>query len=301
MNAQPCPACHASQSRMFVEEPKDREYFVTRGVPASVLRCDGCEGLFQSPWPTARETASFYKENYQMYRGSRIPLLSLIYDWQQKRTSRSFIAQYGADVSVLDFGCGQGAFLLGLERMGCRNLAGFDFSPRVESAAPTQAQFFHSLEAIRNSGRRFGIIRMNHVIEHLADLDETMSLLASLLEEGGRIIGQTPNAAHYTSRWMGQFWGPLHYPYHTVLFSPAGLRAASGRWGLEVAGTAPSPMPTGWAMSAENWIKSLFRSRREGRLAIYSGLMAASVPMVLWDCFGPARESAVFDFVLTRR
>jgi hypothetical protein len=157
---------------------------------------------------------------------------------------------------------------------------------------------FDDLAALRDSGMRFDVIRMRHVIEHLTDLDATMRALAGLLRPGGRIFGQTPNGGHYTARLMGTYWGPLHYPYHTVLFSPRGLALAAPRWALRLDGTAGAILPTGWAMSWENLAKQALRSRDCGRSPAYAALMAAGMPFALLDKLLSPAATANFDFTL---
>ncbi len=293
-----CPACGADQATTLVAEPIDREYYNERTISVVVQRCDGCLSLFQNPWPDAEETASFYESDYQNYTTTHVPLLSQVNDVYQRLIGQSFLKEYGADAAVLDFGCGQGSFLQVLADAGCRNLAGFDFVLYSELKDISDTRFFDNLDDIRKSGTRFDVIRMRHVIEHLTDLDETMRLLRSLLTERGRIIGQTPNAAHYTVRLMGQYWGPLHYPYHTVLFSPPGLAAATERWGLRLEKTTGSILPSGWAISLENIYKAITHSRTRGRTAGYTFLMGLTLPLSTIDLILSPAATANFDFVL---
>jgi SAM-dependent methyltransferase len=286
---------------VFVAAPVDREYFNVRRTPACILRCGSCRSLFQEPWPSDEEVQGLYAADYQNYASSRVPLLSRVASAYLRRGGARFVRRYGRDASILDFGCGQGGFLRVLARAGCARLAGFDFVLYRELASLSGVRFFDSVDAIRGSGLRFRVIRMQHVIEHLTDPDATMKVLGGLLEDGGEIVGQTPNAAHYTARLMGQCWGPLHFPYHTVLFSPTGLERAAGRWQLRLRRTAGVLLPTGWALSAENLWKRASGSRTRGRTALYSALMALSMPMALLDRALSAEATANFDFVLARR
>lgn len=285
---------------MFVANPRDREYFASRTVAARIRRCAACASLFQDPWPSAPEVQGLYGADYQNYSSTSVPLLSSVNDFYQRRLGAAFLKEFGGDPAVLDFGCGQGAFLQVLAAAGCRRLAGFDFVLYPELASNPVARFFDDLDDIRESGLRFDVIRLRHVIEHLTELDDTVRQLSELLAPGGRLIGQTPNAAHYTSRLMGGYWGPLHFPYHTVLFSPEGLRRTAARSGLVLRRTAGSILPTGWAMSAENFLKQVTGSRRRGRSSLYTLLMAASMPLAIVDRLVSPAATANFDFELAR-
>ncbi len=294
----PCPACLATGTAVFSAAPVDREYFNARRLPVAIRRCTRCRSLFQDPWPDAAEVQGFYGPDYQNYAAASVPLLARADAAYQRFTGARFVRRHGRDAAVLDFGCGQGGFLRTLARVGCTRLAGFDFVPYARLPAIRGARFFDSLAAICSSGLAFDVIRMRHVIEHLTDPDDVMRALAGLLAPGGRIIGQTPNAAHYTARLMGRYWGGLHYPYHTLLFSPPGLAAAAPRWGLRLAGTTGALLPTGWAMSWENMLKACTGSRKRGRTAGYTALMALGMPLAVMDRLIAPQATANFDFEL---
>lgn len=283
------------RSTVFVSNPKDREYFSFRDVDVRILRCDGCGSLFQDPFPTANELSTLYPENYQDYTKSNVPLIGDIFLAQQRKAAKAFQERHGRESAVLDFGCGPGFFLKLLSEMGSSSLVGFDFGAYRDTGGAFE--FYTSLEAIKADGWRFDVIRMNHVIEHLADLDQTICQLANLLKPKGTIIGQTPNAAHITAKLFKGYWGALHYPYHTVLFSPASLNLAAKRWELDCGPCLPSFMPTGWAMSIENLLKGFSGSKSIGRSLVYPLLLGSAIPFVMVDQI--RGDSAVFDFTLT--
>lgn len=282
----------------MVVNPADHEYFVTRNVPVAYWQCPDCKCLFQDPIPSAEEASSFYGPDYQNYVNTRVPLLASVYRRLQITAAKTFVRKFGLDAKVLDYGCGHGLFLDSLWQRGARALVGFDFDSKPPPLLSQKAEYYSDLDALRRTGRRFSVIRLNHVIEHLTNLDETMQMLSSLLAKGGVIIGQTPNAAHHTFPRYGASWGPLHFPYHTILLSPAGIGRAAPRWGLELLSCSKTLMPTGWAMSWENLYKSARGTRKVGRTSVYTFLMAASLPFVLWDYVRPGLDSSVFDFEL---
>lgn len=297
----PCPACHAERSFVFAAAPRDLEYFATRRVPAAVMRCTECRSLFQDPWPSAEELRGFYGPDYQNYTSCSVPFLSRIDALYQRQQAAGFLRRHGRNAAVLDFGCGQAGFLRALAKLGCTRLAGFDFVLYPELRQTTGITFFDDIDTIIESGQRFEVIRMRHVIEHLADPDGTMQKLRSLLRPGGRILGETPNAAHYTAKLMGRYWGCLHFPYHTWILSTRGLERAARRWSLQLVDTKGVLLPTGWAMSFENMLKAWTGSRRRGRTPIYTLLMTGSMPMALLDRLLQRPATANFSFVLTAR
>lgn len=291
-----CPACASDATSPFIEAPRDREYHVEHR--ATVRRCDSCRSLFQHPQPAAEEVRGFYGADYQNYGGSSVPLLARLDAAYQRRQADAFLARHGRAARVLDFGCGQGGFLRAILAAGAEKPAGFDFVLYPELRALAGIRTFDDIDAMAAGGVRFDVIRMRHVIEHLTDHDGTMRRLAGLLAPGGRIVGQTPNGGHHTAGWMRQWWGPLHFPYHTLLYSVAGLKAAAKRWGLQLDGTSGALLPSAWSIGAENLLKALTGSRRRGRTPLYVGLMAAGMPLALLDYALNPRATANFDFTL---
>lgn len=295
-----CPACRSEKYLEHVTHPKDLEYFIARKQNAKILRCTECLSLYQAPWPSTEETNSFYTSHYQNYTKSKVPLLSALYGFTMTLAAKQFLQTFGKNNAVLDFGCGQGAFLEMLFRQGCKDLAGYDVIHPDDTLGRIKFEFYDSLISLKNSSKRYDIIRMNHVIEHLADLDEIMNLLCGLLKPGGRIVGQTPNAQHYTSYLWREYWGALHFPYHTILFSKDGLQTAAKRWQMSLVSVGPSAMPTGWAMSFENFAKKHLGSKVRGRTAFYSLLLMIGIPLAYLDRILNFFGTAIFDFELRK-
>ncbi|GAB4370576.1 MAG: class I SAM-dependent methyltransferase [Kiloniellaceae bacterium] len=295
-----CVVCQSGDVQRFIAEPRDREYFTTAAVDDVVIDlCKHCLSLFQDPQPTAEQCASYYPPDYQNYMSGRVPLLSSLLEKQQKKAAKAFLMAYGQDAVILDFGCGDGLFLRCLEGLGAKNLFGFEPNYRESNkSAPLRSMIVGKLDDLMTQGIQFDVIRMNHVIEHLADLDAEMLLLRRLLKPGGRIVGQTPNPAHFSVRLFGAFWGALHFPYHTVLLSPKGLREAAPRWHMQLVQLRGTIMPTVWSMSAENWLKKVLDSQRRGRLPIYSLLVFGGLCIAVVDRLINQNETGVYDFVL---
>jgi YgiT-type zinc finger domain-containing protein len=295
-----CPVCRSNEFEIFVRNPRDYEYFTTREADASLLVCGHCGSVYQSPWPTAEEVLKFYPSDYQNYARKDVPMLPFLCRHVVRLTVSAFLAAHGSGKRILDFGCGDGSFVKALAANGARNVVGFEPNGRDNSFVTGNGfELVRSIEDLEKRGP-FGVIRMNHVIEHLSDLDKTMSALSALLEPGGVLLVQTPNPRSLTLKLFNKYWGALHYPYHTVLLSQNGLRDAAFRWNLRVTSIAPSMMPTGWSMSLENLIKSIGRSTRRGRMAIYGGLILITAPLTLAEKLFFRESCSVYDCVLVK-
>lgn len=102
--------------------------------------------------------------------------------------------------TVLDYGCGGGHLLARLLEAGQR-AGGVDFSSEAVEAARArfadEANFLGAWdpEACLREGRRFDVVLVVEVVEHLYDdvLDETLDRLRRLVAPGGVVIFTTPN------------------------------------------------------------------------------------------------------------
>lgn len=122
------------------------------------------------------------------------------FDRQRLAETADWLARHvPADARVLDIGCGNGGLLLALRERGFEHLAGMD-----PSAACIRRLEACGLDAFRGwigdtppGQRKFDLIILSHVLEHLLDPRRALSSLLPLLAPEGRIYVETPDAARY--------------------------------------------------------------------------------------------------------
>jgi SAM-dependent methyltransferase len=234
--------------------------------------CSNCNILRQRPIPTSRKISSFYDNNYQNYKESKSIFLTLISKFYYKFFA--YFLKVSKNSLILDYGCGTAQVLRNLELMGYKNLYGYDvIKPSLKN---TMIKFFDNVEFLKK--KKFDLIILNHVIEHVSDPRSLLLFLKTLLKKNGKIIGQTPNYSDLTFVIFGKYWGALHFPYHINLFSRIGLVRLVKKLNLFIK-TSPSIMPTGWSMSLENIIKNIFSIKSKGRTKFYSIILILFLPV----------------------
>lgn len=138
---------------------------------------------------------------------------------------------------VLDFGCGSGAWLARLSRLGFTDLTGVDAGPRPAFAGMAFIQA--DLDAAwRPTGRRYRVVTMIEVIEHLANPGLALQAISGALADDGMALVTSPNMHALRSRLRMAGSGRLAAfddkgdPTHvTPLFLPGFLKLAA-RHGL---------------------------------------------------------------------
>jgi SAM-dependent methyltransferase len=134
--------------------------------------------------------------------------------------------------SLLDIGCGSGAFL-DLAREAGWQVAGTEPDPVArERGAERGLTVLESTEDWLARPERFDFVTLSHVIEHVHDPIAVLKQAFALLRAGGQIYVQTPNIDAYGHRLYGADWRGLEPPRHLVIFNRDSLHDALGQAGF---------------------------------------------------------------------
>lgn len=290
----PCPACGAAQASVPQPVP-DREYGLA--VRAAYATCAGCGSLFQRPMPATADLGAYYPPGYHSQTGQG-PVGRLRHGVRLRRLT-SLAPGEGA---LLDFGCGNGAFLRhAAAQSPGRAYFGFEIAERPEvevldggAVTIVRGDFDELLERIPLCR----IVTMNHVIEHLPDPLAVLRALASKLAAGGLVEGQTPAAGSLEHRVFGTRWSGYHAPRHTVVFSAAGLATVLGRAGLSAVTVRGAFNPAGIAVSLASVPQrgGPGRVRRQG--PVWLGCLAMATVAAPLDLL--SRAPGIVDFAAWR-
>lgn len=119
-----------------------------------------------------------------------------------------------------------GGYLLAAQRLGFEILG---FEPSRDHAhvardvlkLPVIADYF---TAAALQGRKFDLIMLSHVIEHIYEPKPFLAELIGALKPGGKLIVITPNANSYIARASGGRWPMLKPVDHVTLLSKGAAR-----------------------------------------------------------------------------
>jgi SAM-dependent methyltransferase len=135
---------------------------------------------------------------------------------------------------LLDYGCGQGDFLLEALNAGwCAE--GYEFS---NSAASLCQQ--RGLQIVKGTSLpdwftgRFDVITAFEVLEHLRSPGDFFSTASKLLVTGGMLYLTTPNFNSFLRSLEGDSFDILSYPDHLCLFTPRSLRHLATKHGFRI-------------------------------------------------------------------
>lgn len=217
-----CPVCGGARADAVLSEAPDP----LTGEAFSIWRCEECRVAFTSPRPANLEP--YYPARYRAYG----PLVRGVLETFYRARVRRWIAgrKPGA---ALEIGCGPGIMLAALARAGWRP-TGIERNPAMaEAARRASGAEIHSCTVDALSlDRRFDLILLFNVLEHVGDPVGVLKACAARLAAGGRLIVSVPNFASWQARFGGGLWLHLDPPRHLVHFDVATLDATLARAGL---------------------------------------------------------------------
>lgn len=306
-----CPRCE-SQSYKILFQDSDRLYRTTKKV-FSVIECSGCALIRLFPRPTPAELASFYPREYWWKAdpsalGSLTELYRRFVLWDHVR----FIAASPIPPGpILDVGSGGGALVEELRRRGLP-VAGLDPSPRAagmtgSGGAPAVCA---ALPDAPFAAASFAAVTLLHVLEHVADPVECLLAARRLLQPGGRLFVQVPNAAGWQFLLLGRRWSALDVPRHLFHFRAEDLEDVLAGCGFRVVRRKffslrdnPASAATSLCAGLEPLVRRV-RGVREPALVgalksfLYFGLVALSLPFALWEAAAMAGSTILVEAAL---
>jgi SAM-dependent methyltransferase len=258
-----CPICSNSNTVLW-SAARDYEYFST-GKTYEYFQCTDCGTLFIDPLPTD-ELAIIYPSNYYSFVTTKKNAVWRIKEWLDKRKLRSVLQGLKADeISVLDVGGGTG-WLSTLVRQTDPRVK-FTQIVDIDQAAKYKAEqeghdYFQGRLEDFTTDKKFDLILLLNLIEHVAEPVSVLKKAGSLLRPGGVILIKTPNTQSLDARiFHRSYWGGLHCPRHWVIFSEKSFRKAAALSGLFVKSLDYTQGGPFWAFSIiiafyrKGWLK----------------------------------------------
>lgn len=225
-----------------------------RWIPGRVVRCDGCGAVYKKPSADAKPLWDYYRDptyrdlRYWSFDEPAARALQRILD-----ALVSVVGQ-GRSRALLEVGCGPGQFLQLAKQRGF-DVAGVELNADHAAEARDRtngSQIFCGDFMTQPFTRRFDLVLMLDLIEHLPDPLAALRRCYELLEPGGYVVVYTPNHGGLTARIAdlahratgGSVAGPVIEIFdclHVVFFDVKTLRAALERSGFSVARVVQSP------------------------------------------------------------
>jgi 2-polyprenyl-3-methyl-5-hydroxy-6-metoxy-1,4-benzoquinol methylase len=232
-----CPVCGSTDISILFTA---KDHMVS-GESFPVAGCLQCKARFTQDVPEESAIGPYYKsEEYISHTDTRKGLVNRLYHIVRNYTLRAKRRDMRTALrrdkgSILDCGCGTGAFL-GVMKDAGWTVAGIE--PDVD--ARRLAKSVYGVEAMEPGALKdlpdaaFDIVTLWHVLEHVYDLHGTLQHLHRVLKPGGHLFIAVPNytsddAAHY-----GGCWAAWDVPRHLYHFSPHSMKMLLEKHGFRM-------------------------------------------------------------------
>ena len=249
------------------------------------------------PTPSQEEVSRYYAEEFYSSEYPRLNDSGLAVQQRDAAYFDQCRAEYcehierilGTEVgglAVLDIGCGFGETLAYLRDRGA-DVYGFD--PAVEAVEYAASQGLNVVQASMDDfdvfGRRFDVVLMQNVLEHLADPEAVIrQVAAKLLAPGGLLLIDVPNEfndfqlAGQAVHDLDQWW--VCPPVHLNYFSHASLAALVEGCGFSVAHLSSSFPIEIFLLFGDQYVGDgeLGRACHERRMAFETNLRSRGRP-----------------------
>ncbi len=217
-----CPLCGSNNITKYLSAT---DYFLTK-ESFSIDKCEECNFLFTNPRPEDKELTKYYKsDEYLSHNKKTNTVFSFIYNTIRKisvRNKFNLIKKLdNKNKCILDFGCGSGEFLSYCSNKSWK-ATGVEPDEDARNIAGRQkgVNVFESLdELVNNNDRKYDIITLWHVIEHVPELDIIIDRLKNILKCDGFLIIALPNPMSWDAQHYGKYWAAYDLPRHLYHFT----------------------------------------------------------------------------------
>ncbi|MBM3175908.1 MAG: class I SAM-dependent methyltransferase [Chloroflexi bacterium] len=202
-----CGVCGNSSTLKFIESYKEWKLY----------ECPNCAVQFW--WPMKHPGAGYYEDTYFSVRDPLVRAYPLY--WNHHEFIKSPPHDPACGCSLLDIGCGPGTFLAAARALGYE-VYGLDLNPQAVQKARElyglENLFCDTLSAFitQNPGKRFDVVTLFEVLEHIDDPAGLMDQVRSILKPDGFIALSVPNRERFMIRRELYDFPPHHLTWWNV-------------------------------------------------------------------------------------
>ena len=210
-----CHACGSAQFHRLLSEPKRN---------LEVNRCKSCAFVYLANWRDSLARSEELYDYYSRIREEDLPRRHSPENRAQHEKLLAELASYARGKRLLDVGCGDGQLLQTASEARWESF-GIDLSGAAIRLCRSRGLDAAEIDFLSGSfdGRRFDVIIMSELIEHVPSPAQFLRRAAGLLAPAGVLYVTTPNFGSLARRALKERWSVIH-PEHIGYFERSTLR-----------------------------------------------------------------------------
>jgi len=239
-----CKFCDSQKTQEFlVSFNTHGRYIINTKEKFSIRKCLDCDCLFIAPIRIDQDYYDkYYEPNYYsggVDSGIIVKSWTFVYNLLFKKREK-YILSYFKDkkskISILDIGCGNGDFLAGLDANKFEK-NGVEINPQgIGLCREKNINVYEKdVRLIDFEGKKFDVITLWHVLEHLEKPLEVFAKAKEILTDQGILVFQVPNNKSIGFKFGREYWFHLDSPRHLVIPCKKTIFKACQKTGLNIA------------------------------------------------------------------
>ena len=201
--------------------------------------------LETTPRPPSDKLPEYYKsEDYISHTDTQRNLFEKVYHLVRtvslKKKLKLINSFRTEEKSLLDVGCGTGDFLQTAQQSNW-SISGIEPNEQAREIAnkKTNNSVFETEQLLKFKSNSFDVITLWHVLEHLPNLENHITIFKKLLKPNGILIIAVPNYKSYDAKHYKQFWAAYDVPRHLWHFNQLSISKLVSKQSMEVQKVKP--------------------------------------------------------------
>lgn len=201
--------------------------FLVSGKSFDLLYNDDLHLLKTTPVPPLNELSKYYESDEYIShtddnKGLLQSLYQLVKSWSLSNKVNLINKENRGQGTLLDIGAGTGEFLIAAKKQNWQVYGMEPNATALKLAAGKGLNLELNLSAF--DSKKFDVVTLWHVLEHIPDLEDMISQLTDLVKPGGTLIIAVPNYNSYDAKHYGKFWAAYDVPRHLWHFSQESMK-----------------------------------------------------------------------------
>lgn len=215
------------------------------GEAFDIVRCKSCGYAQTFPLPDEFTIEKYYEtDDYISHSETHSGIVNKLYlliRWLNVKAKLNLIKRLAhSHNNLLDVGCGTGFFLAHCKKQKW-NVTGIEKSTvaRKKAEERINAPVYTSINNRKVAEKKFDVITLWHVFEHLFDINKSLEQLKSMLAPHGILVFALPNHRSMDAKIYGSSWAAFDVPRHLSHFSPMSVRLLTEKYGMTIKKIVP--------------------------------------------------------------
>ena len=292
INYSTCPVCDSKQ----LQEALSAKDYTVSAQQFTIEKCINCSLLFTQNVPTQAQIGEYYNsENYISHSNTQQGIVNNLYHQVRKFTLASKLTLITKNtsskmLSLLDIGCGTGAFLNAAKQAGWQ-VTGLepDENTRAKAKVLYNLEVLPAHHLFELAPNKYDVITMWHVLEHVHALQDYIIEIKKLLTQNGTLLIAVPNYTSLDAQHYHKYWAAYDVPRHLYHFSPKSMQILMERHGFFIKKIKPmwfdafyvSMMSEQYKKNKLYFIKALFIGLLSNAKAMFNYAKCSSIIYVI--------------------